>query len=108
MDDVKARQLDYAGLGPGVAETFAENGVACLRGLVDPAWVEHLREWVDIVIAAPTPRSKVNSNHTYIVEPHLWRNFAGFRRFAFESRIAEAAGAVMGSRQVRMYNAPCS
>lgn len=96
--------LEFDTLCPEVTDAFAENGVVCLRGLVNQAGVEHLREWIEIAIANPSPRYAGKPNRTYIVDTRLWARFDGFREFAFASNVAEAAATVMGSREVRMFN----
>ena len=103
MLDEKAA-LDHVALGPAVTESFAEHGVACLRGLVDAAGVDRLRELVELAIRNPDPARNPKPGRTYIVETGLWKRFRGFRDFAFDSGIAEAAALVMGSREARMYN----
>ena len=101
---VEKPRLDYDALTPAVTDTFAENGVVCLRGFIDANGVEFLRKWVEEAINNPDLSRNPKPNRTYIVESRLWKRFEGFRRFAFESNIAEAAATVMGSREVRMYN----
>jgi len=96
--------LEYDTLNPGVTETFAENGVVCLHGLIDRDGVDLLREWIEVAIQNPSAMAGDKPGRTYIVDTRLWARFEGFRQFAFDSNIAEAAAIVMGSRQVRMYN----
>jgi ectoine hydroxylase-related dioxygenase (phytanoyl-CoA dioxygenase family) len=101
-EDAAAR-LDFDRLGPEVTAAFAESGVVCLRGLLDAGEVEDLRAWIEVAIANPSPRFAGAPGRTYAVDTHLWTKFEGFRKVAFDSRIAEAAATVMGSRQVRLY-----
>jgi len=95
--------LEFTELGPDVTATFLENGVVCVHGLIDSAGVEHLRKWVEIAIENPAPGAQTTST-SYRIATHLWTRLDGFRDFAFDSVIARAAGVVMGSREVRMYN----
>ncbi|MFB7091468.1 phytanoyl-CoA dioxygenase family protein [Streptomyces sp. NPDC056296] len=98
-----AASLEYDKLGPEVTRAFAENGVVCLRGLLDEKTLAALREGVEVAInEAHAERSGPAA--TYIKATRLWTRHEGFRDFAFGSRIAEAAAVVMGSRVVRMYN----
>ncbi len=102
--EVETKKLEFDKLGPDVTEAFAENGVVCLRGLLDEAGVEDLRKWVEYAIKNPSPRFAGKPDRTYIVDTHLWPTLEGFRRVAFESKIPEAAAVVTGGNLVRMYN----
>lgn len=93
---------EFHSLGPELTRSFAVNGVACVRGLLTQAEVEELREWVEIAIN--NPAKPVSGKRTYIIETHLSKRFKGFNDFLYQSRIAEAAAAIMGSREVRFYN----
>ncbi len=103
VTDVKS-SLEYNRLNSGVTRSFAENGVVCLRGLIDAADIGLLREWMETAIKNRSSKYSAKPDATYIVDAHLWAKYEGFKRFAFDSNIAEAAGIVMGSQQVRMYN----
>lgn len=95
-------KVEFDALGSELTQSFAKNGVTCIRGLVDDAGVEHLRKWLEIAIANP-----IDSNQpagTYIRETRLSSRFEGFREFALNSRCGEAAAAVMGSKEVRLFN----
>ena len=94
--------LEFSKLGPDVTEAFAQNGVTCMRGLLNGDWVERLRDWVEIAIENPEKPAK--SDRTYIIETHLSARFEGFRDFIHDSPIAEAAATIMGSKDVRFYN----
>src|ERR1700723_185010 len=94
--------LEFDAFGPELTHGFAENGVACIRGLLDRADIEHLREWVEVAIN--NPEKPFKPNRTYIIETHLSSRFEGFRDFIFNSPIAEAAAVIMGTREVRFYN----
>jgi ectoine hydroxylase-related dioxygenase (phytanoyl-CoA dioxygenase family) len=101
MDMVSA-PLEFTSLGPELTQAFAENGVACIRGLLKSKDVEHLRQWVEVAIENPARPAK--PNRTYILETQLSKRFEGFRDFIYNSPVAEAAAAIMGSREVRFYN----
>ena len=95
--------VEFPELSPDVTAAFAANGVVCIHGLIDSHCVEHLCEWVEIAIKNPDPAANRKSK-SYIVDTHLWARFEGFKTFAFDSNIAQAAAVIMGSREVRMYN----
>jgi hypothetical protein len=63
--------LDFDRLGPDVTDSFAENGVVCLRGLVGPQEVAELCKWVETAIqnrariraTRPSPTALISSRH---------------------------------------------
>lgn len=94
-------RLEFDSLHPGLTRSFAENGVACIRGLVDGGGIDHLRKWTEIAINNP---SDPTASRTYIRETRLSSRYEGFRHFVLNSRCAEAAATCLGSRQVQLFN----
>lgn len=103
MTTISNIPVEFETLGPDVTESFAKNGVTCIRGLVDPADVEHLRKWTDVAISSRNQDNQF-SNGTYIRETRLSARFDGFRDFIDRSRCGEAAWWILGGRQVRLFN----
>jgi ectoine hydroxylase-related dioxygenase (phytanoyl-CoA dioxygenase family) len=89
-------------------EAFANDGAICLRGLLTPSEVELLRSGIDANLAHLSPRAKVASRPEdpgWFVEDFCsWRENEHYRRFLFESPLAAVAGALTGSRSVRLYH----
>lgn len=82
-------------------DAYERDGVVCLRGVFDAAWIEELRLGVEDAAAAPGPHAEV---YTAPGEPgrfwgdlDLWQRLPRFRRFVLESPAAEIAARVMGS-----------
>jgi ectoine hydroxylase-related dioxygenase (phytanoyl-CoA dioxygenase family) len=91
-----------------IIEAFRRDGAAPLRGLVSAAEVEALRDAVDALMAAPSPRAKTASAAG---DPGLffedfcnWRDIAAFTRFIEQGPLAAAAAALMGAREVRFHH----
>jgi hypothetical protein len=81
------------------AETYARDGVVCLRRVLD-------RDWIDSLL--PTARRLLIDKVDFGLLPtypgrYMSRTIPEFRRFAFESALAEAAARTMRSREVRFF-----
>jgi ectoine hydroxylase-related dioxygenase (phytanoyl-CoA dioxygenase family) len=86
--------------------TFEQDGVVCLRGLVEPEWIERLREAVEEVMATPGPnaRDMTEGSGRFFTDIYMHRTNATFRRFLTESRIGPAAAQLLRSRRTTLYN----
>ena len=89
-------------------EAFQRDGAACIRQLFRPCEMEILRAGIDANLAHPSPRAKVASpadDPGFFIEDFCnWQHNADYRRFIFESGLAEAAGRLMNSRTARLYH----
>ena len=80
-------------------DTYARDGVVCLRQVFDPEWAELLAPIVkriivdgeDVGLLPTTPRR------------YMARRVEAFRQFAFDSALGEAAGRTLQSKQIRFY-----
>lgn len=89
--------------------TFRRDGVVCLRNLIEPSWIEKLRDGVETAVQTRGPRSrdiaaeggKAGRFHN---EDFLWRSYPVFEDFIRKSRISDAAAALTGSDAIRLYN----
>ncbi len=80
-------------------DDYARDGVVCLRRVLDPAWIELLE---------PIAREVIIDHKDVGLLPtipgrYMARCIEQYRRFIFESPIAEAAGAVMQSKEIRFF-----
>ena len=101
-------------VGHGVAvtnadiESFHRDGAVCLRQLFKPAEIELLRAGIDQNLAHPSPRAKVASRPDdpgwFIEDFCNWQENEHYRRFIFDTDVAEAAARLMRSRTVRLYH----
>lgn len=90
-------------------ETFARDGVACLRGLLSADWVDQLRRAVGEVMQTPTEFSRDLAQEggktgSFFQEINVSRRNDVIRRFVHQSPVAEAAADVMGSRTTRFFS----
>lgn len=87
---------------------FAENGVVVVRGLVDADAIATLAAGIDYNIKHPSPRAKVASKTDdkgrFFEDFCNWQDIPEYRIFIFETRVAEAAGQLMQSRETRLYH----
>lgn len=81
------------------ADLYAREGVVCLRRVFDPEWLESLAGPArELLIARRDFGLLPNNPGRYMA-----RVIPAFRRFAFESPMAEAAGQVLRSREIRFF-----
>jgi ectoine hydroxylase-related dioxygenase (phytanoyl-CoA dioxygenase family) len=89
-------------------EAFRRDGAVCLRRLFEPGEIAILRAGIEDNLAQPSPRAKVASRPEdpgwFIEDFCNWRENAHYRRFVFETRLAEAAAQLMNSRTARLYH----
>jgi ectoine hydroxylase-related dioxygenase (phytanoyl-CoA dioxygenase family) len=87
---------------------FRRDGVVCIRGLFSPEEVATGRRGIDANIAAPSPRAKVASapgDPGFFLEDFCnWQENGDYRDLIFNSAAAGVAGALMGSKTVRLYH----
>jgi ectoine hydroxylase-related dioxygenase (phytanoyl-CoA dioxygenase family) len=87
---------------------FQRDGAICIRQLFLPKEMQTLRRGIDANLAALSPRAKVASaadDPGYFVEDFCnWRDNEHYKRFIFESPLAETAGRLMRSSTARLYH----
>lgn len=79
--------------------TYANDGVVCLRNIFDEAWV---RELLPVAERITVGKEDFGLLPTYPGR-YMARTVPAFRRFVFESPVAEAAARVMQSSQARFF-----
>jgi ectoine hydroxylase-related dioxygenase (phytanoyl-CoA dioxygenase family) len=86
---------------------FQRDGAVCIRQLFSAEQMQTLRRGIDANLAALSPRAKVASaadDPGYFVEDFCnWQDNEHYRRFIFESSLAETAGRLMHSSTARLY-----
>jgi len=91
-------------------QTYRQDGVVCVRGLLDARWIDHLRAAIERALnSANSPNARniaaeAGKAGRFHNEQSLWRNHDGFMRFIQDSPIAEVAAQLTGSRGIRLYN----
>jgi ectoine hydroxylase-related dioxygenase (phytanoyl-CoA dioxygenase family) len=89
-------------------ERFQRDGAMRIRQLFRPQEIAILRSGIDENLAHLSPRAKVASGADdpgHFVEDFCnWQDNAHYRRFIFESALAETAGRLMKSSTARLYH----
>jgi ectoine hydroxylase-related dioxygenase (phytanoyl-CoA dioxygenase family) len=95
-------------LDDAALEAFQRDGAICVRGLFTPAEIGLLRTGIDANIAHLSPRaivaSGVDDPGRFVEDFCNWAENPFYRRFIFESALAETAGRLMGSQTARLYH----
>jgi len=90
-----------------VAE-FRTKGATVVRGLFGPDEVTAVERGIERNLADPGPLFKVASTDDdpgrFVEDFCNWQRIDEFREIAFTSRAADVAGALMGSREVRLFH----
>ena len=90
-----------------LVEAFDRDGVVCLRGVIDPAWIGSLRAGVEKNIAAPSPRGRIwhrdDQGRTTMYDSQAWQDIPEYRAFVEHSPMGELAGRLMGSAAVNFF-----
>lgn len=81
------------------ADTYAREGVVCLRQVFDPEWLA--------LLDGPARRLLIDKQDYGLLPNnpgrYMARRIPEFRRFVFESAVGEAAARALGSREVRFF-----
>jgi ectoine hydroxylase-related dioxygenase (phytanoyl-CoA dioxygenase family) len=89
-------------------DRFACDGAICIRELFRPDEMAVLRAGIDNNLAHPSPRVKVASSvddpGRFVEDFCNWQDNPLYRRFIFESALAETAGRLMRSTTARLYH----
>ena len=92
---------------PEEIETFARDGVVCLRGLFDKDWVEELRRGLARNRAEPGHRSRIYDrtadDQTFFYDSDSWQRIPEYENFVRNSPCAEIAATLMGSSKANLF-----
>lgn len=80
-------------------DTYARDGVVCLRNVFDPDWAKSLEGAARQLLIDKRDFGLLPSNPGR----YMARTMPEFRRFVFESPVAEAAARAMQSKEVRFF-----
>jgi len=96
-------------ISPEDAETFARDGIVCMRNMFDPAWVADLQSLADDMLNAEERHpeqsqelAKDGDEGRFFNEMFIWPRHDGFKRVIFDSPIAAIAGPVMGATRAHV------
>ena len=91
-----------------MAAAFARDGVACVRGVLDPAELAVAARAIAIVRASPGPLAQVASAAddpgSFFEDFCRWREIPEIELLARYSRVPQVAAALMSTLQARLYH----
>lgn len=91
-----------------VQGAFREEGATVLRGLFSAEWVERLRSGIEENLRDPGPMASTYTDEgktgRYFGDYCNWNRIAPFRAVFFESGLAQAAAALMGSKHAYLFH----
>ncbi len=90
---------------PEERETYARDGIVCLKGFIKPDWVEHLRQATEDEMADPGPMVldlTRDGGGRFFGNTFVWHHRPAFERFVKESPAAEVAASILGSSKVNV------
>ncbi len=102
------RQVDTSVVSTEAIDDYRRNGCVIVRGLFSPDEVQTVRRGIERNLADPGPLFGVASRDDdpgrFVEDFCNWQRIDEFREIAFESKAADAAGALMGGSVVRLYH----
>lgn len=88
-------------------DTFATDGVVCMRGVIGGEWIDRLSAGVTATLADPSPRSRLWNTDEHGRESRydsqVWKSRPEYEDFIFNSPLAGIAGELMQSTRVNFY-----
>jgi ectoine hydroxylase-related dioxygenase (phytanoyl-CoA dioxygenase family) len=89
-------------------DRYQRDGAICIRQLFTSREIETLRTGIDANLAHLSPRAKLASGADdpgrFVEDFCNWRENEHYRRFIFDSALAETAGRLMRSSTARLYH----
>ena len=86
--------------------TFEEDGVVCLRKMIDSEWIERLREATDRLLEHPTEMgldlNKDDKGGRFAIDTYMWRFDEDFRAIALQSPLAQLAARITRSSRINL------
>jgi ectoine hydroxylase-related dioxygenase (phytanoyl-CoA dioxygenase family) len=100
--------LDPTVVDEATVAAFRRDGAVVVRGLFAPDEVATVERGIERNLADPGPMFTVASRDddpgSFVEDFCSWQRIDEFREIAFGSRAADVAGALMGSREVRLFH----
>lgn len=85
---------------------FEEDGVVCLRKMIDSEWIERLREATDRLLEHPTDMgldlNKDEKGGRFAIDTYMWRIDQDFRAIALQSPLAQLAARITRSSRINL------
>lgn len=91
-----------------VVDTYASDGVVCVRDVLDPEEVELAARAVEAVLARPSALAQVASSAddpgSFVEDFCRWTEIPGIERLARHSKAPQVAAELMATPEVRLYH----
>jgi ectoine hydroxylase-related dioxygenase (phytanoyl-CoA dioxygenase family) len=91
----------------GDIDAYLNDGVVCLRGAFDGAWLAFLADAIELAMAEPGPHAEEYAGKAgkgrFFGDLEVWLRHEAFRRFAFDSPAARIAAEVMQASRINFF-----
>lgn len=85
-------------------EQFEKQGVLCLRGVIEPKWVEVIKAAVEKELAEPGPDAESHGEGAQVFDDFdMWHHVPEAREWAMNGPYPEIAAQLMRSKQVNLF-----
>jgi len=86
--------------------TFEDEGIVCVRGVLDNEWIARMQHAVDDILDPPTKFGQ-NLNNTgeagrYAFDNNMWMFHDDFKAFVYDSPMAETAAKLLHSQMFNL------
>lgn len=102
-----APEIEMRALKSEEIRAYREDGVACLRKIYSPIWVDGLRSAFEKLKAKPGPFARSYQEDgiegEFFFDVDVWTRMPEFRDYVFRSPSAVIAGKLMGARETRLF-----
>lgn len=94
-------------VSPEQITQFSDDGVVCLRAVIEPAWIELLRIGVERDLAEPGPHVEIYTGDDdpgyFFNDFDMWRHVPELKQFIFEGPCAAIAAQLMGATTINLF-----
>jgi hypothetical protein len=102
------RSMISATPGEDLVEQFQRDGAVSIHRLFTPSDMAELEAGIDLNLSRLSPRAKIASAPTdpgrFVEDFCNWQDNPHYRRFIFDTPLAETAGRLMRARTARLYH----
>ena len=101
-------EQDFTPDDPRVFDQYLQDGVICLRNVLNESWLTRLKEGTRDAIEQGGPHhfrfGTPNAPGFFFGDVMLWQRWPSFCEFAFDGPLASLAGHLMNSQSVTFYH----
>jgi len=94
-------------MSPELSATYERDGVVCLRGCFNAAWVARAAAGLERQSSAPGPLSQVfparKGSGAFLSHLHGWRRDPDIRAVALDSPLPQAVAEILGVSELRLF-----